>query len=91
MADNGNTVPAKAVTDFPCEVTFKAVFRNRANIDHIITAALSKLDIIPVIKLSESSKGTFVSCTITAMYPSDGLLQNACSELSSIEGFMTMF
>jgi putative lipoic acid-binding regulatory protein len=91
MADNGNPPPAKTVTDFPCEITFKAVFRNRANIDHVITAVLSKLDIIPDIKLNESSKGTFVSCTITAMYPSEGLLQNACSVLSSIEGFMTMF
>jgi hypothetical protein len=81
----------KNIPDFPCEVTFKAIFRNHLDTFSIIRSTLEISGISPEIVAHESKNGKFISYTITAVFSSDETLKLACSNISSINGFMTMF
>lgn len=88
---NQLTSSEKSIPDFPCEVTFKAIFRNNPDIFNIIRSTLEISGISPEITAHESKNGKFISYSITAVFSSDETLKLACSNISSINGFMTMF
>lgn len=76
--------------EYPMEITFKVIYRTGGVRDSIVSC-LSEKGLSHEITERPSGKGTFVSYTVTAMYGSEDLLHNVCSELKSISGFMTMF
>ncbi len=78
--------------DFPAELTFKAIFRNRAHTADSIRSILAEqgADDFTLYKKA-SSNGNFISYTITARFPSDDTLNRICSMVSGLEGFMTLF
>jgi len=77
--------------DYPAELVFKSVFRNRDDILGEIESSLSEIGIDATIRIRESGKSTFISYTIRAVFSSDEELKKACDRISSIEGFMMMF
>ena len=77
--------------NFPAQMTFKAVFRNRPYIIDSIKSVLSENDINGEVLLKESKEGKFISYTINAYFPSNEMLESICNKISSLEGFMTMF
>ncbi|HQO00743.1 MAG TPA: DUF493 family protein [Spirochaetota bacterium] len=82
---------AKELPDFPTEIMFKAVFRNNAATIHVIREIMEEKGIDAEISLRESKKATFVSYTVTAVFPSEEVLQETCRALSLVDGFFTLF
>ncbi len=76
---------------FPTEITFKVIFRQGPHIRDMIRNVLSEKGLEGDIQDTESRKGTFISYTITAVFPSEEILQSTCSLLSGLNGFITMF
>jgi len=77
--------------EYPAEMSFKSIFRNRFHTLESIKSILSESDIGANIESRESRNGKFISFTITARFSSEDELQNLCSKISSLEGFMTLF
>jgi len=76
---------------YPAELTFKSVFKNRTDVLVEIEESLSVAGIKGSIMYKESSNSKFVSYTIRAVFTSDTELQETCLRISTIEGFMMMF
>ena len=90
----GNSHPfaaQKSLPDFPAEVVFKAVFRNRPYIMEELKTVCGEAGIDAEITDRVSRNGTFISFTITAVYPADEILKSVCSRVGALEGFYTMF
>ena len=77
--------------DYPCELTFKTILKNsNENISNLNSIMINnKIDATITQKIS--SKGKFISYTITAIFPSDEILTKVSSEVASIKTFMNMF
>jgi hypothetical protein len=82
---------ARPLPDFPTEVTFKAVFRNRPYTMETLRSICREAGINAEISDRGSSKGNFISYTVTAEFPSDDALRSLCSRIGQVEGFFTMF
>lgn len=76
---------------FPTEVTFKAIFHNRPMTMESLRSIFSAKEIAPEISTHPSRNGKFISYTVTAYFSSEELLKRICAEISSLEGWMTMF
>lgn len=76
--------------DFPKEITFKAVFRSEVNPKEILVSRLTEKQLRHELAERPSSKGNFVSFTLTASFESDDHLDDICTTIKSIEGFMMM-
>ncbi|HON78495.1 MAG TPA: DUF493 family protein [Spirochaetota bacterium] len=85
----GETV--RELPDFPTEITFKAVFRNNPATIDVLREILQERDIDAEITMKESKKSTFVSYTVTAVFPSGEVLQGTCSAITLVDGFFTLF
>jgi len=82
----------KKQVDYPADVTFKAIFRNKdENSLVLINNLLSENQIQGNISTKASSGGKFVSFTITANFPSEEKLQDICFKISLIANYMTLF
>ena len=81
----------RELPDFPTEITFKAVFRNNPDTIHILHEIMGERDIDAAITVRESKKSTFVSYTVTAVFPSEEVLQGACRAVTLVDGFFTLF
>lgn len=77
--------------DFPTELTFKAVFRERTNLREEIAAILAEKGIDAQLGEKRSVKNSFISFTVTATFPSEEMLQMVCSRIGSLDGFRMMF
>lgn len=78
--------------NFPAELTFKAIFRNKAHTGDSIMSILGEQGAENfTIDKKASSNGNFISYTVTARFPSDETLNRICSMVSGLEGFMTLF
>ncbi len=77
--------------DWPSEITFKSIFRNKSYIMESIKSILMENNIKGDVYHKESKNGKFISYTITGTFLSDSELQLICHKISTIEGFMTMF
>lgn len=77
---------------YPAEVMFKSVFRNRAYTMESIKSILAE-HAIPEGKVTakESSGGKFISYTVTGIFPSEENLNTICTQITMIEGFMSLF
>ena len=52
---------------------------------------LSLLAMNPEISQRESREGRFVSITVTAVFPSEKVLQAVCANIAALDSFVTMF
>ncbi len=77
--------------DFPTEITFKAVFRERDRLRGEIEAILAEKGIDARLGEKRSAKSSFISFTVTATFASEEALQTVCSRIGALEGFRMMF
>lgn len=87
MIENGT----KKEINYPAELIFKSIFRNRPftmdSIRNILAECLVAGDVVH----KESSGGKFISYTVTAVFPSEDALNSICSKITTLEGYMSMF
>jgi putative lipoic acid-binding regulatory protein len=81
----------KKVIDYPAEIIFKAVFRNKPYTMESIKTILHENERNGTVTGKESSGGKFISYTITAVMDSEDQLNKICTEVTMLEGFMSMF
>lgn len=86
----GNTTKKEII--YPAEVIFKSVFRNRPYTMDSIRNILAEHS-IPEGKVTakESSGGKFISYTVTGIFQSEENLNTVCTQITMIEGFMSLF
>lgn len=75
---------------YPQEIIFKAIFRTEFSAREGIVICLSEKNVTHSISEKTSEKGNFISYTITACFESEDILNQVCTEIKSITGFMTM-
>ena len=76
--------------EYPREIIFKVVFRAGQFAHEAISSNLSERCIEHTITETGSSNGNFISYTITAVFNSIEILDNVCSDIKGIDGFMMM-
>lgn len=81
----------RELPDFPTEITFKVICKNLGHIEGRLRSVMSGFDLQADIGGRTSRKSTFISYTVTAVFPSDEVLQRALEMISAIDGVMTMF
>ena len=77
--------------DWPSEIIFKSVFKNKPFIMESIQTLLSENGIDAKITSKESKNSKFISYTVTAVFESDENLKSICGKIATIDGYMTMF
>jgi putative lipoic acid-binding regulatory protein len=77
--------------DYPAEITFKSVFTCRNDLHEVITTLLVEQELDARVNHRPSRNSKFISFTITAEFKSDSHLEQVCSCISSIDGFIMMF
>ncbi|MFC1670890.1 DUF493 family protein [Spirochaetota bacterium] len=77
--------------NYPTEIIFKSVFRSSSDTMGNIKKVLDRRGIQGEVTGRPSRNGTFISYTITAVFPSNETLNETCTSISSLNGFMTMF
>ncbi len=85
-----SSTPKKEI-HYPAEIVFKAVFRNMPYTMDTIRNIVHEHAVDVVVTSRESSGGKFISYTITATFHSEESLNNSCTNITMIEGFMSMF
>lgn len=81
----------RELPDFPTEIIFKAVFRNLPFVRESIVQICAESGIEAAVTERPSKHSTFISYTVTAVFPSDEVLQMLCGRIGALEGFMMMF
>jgi len=76
---------------YPTEITFKAILRDSSSTLDSIKSILLEKKINGAIYTKPSSHKKFTSYTITAIFPSKECLNLVCNEITTLEGYMTMF
>lgn len=90
MIESSNTSKKEII--YPAEVMFKSVFRNRAYTMDSIRNILAEHSIPEGnVVAKESSGGKFISYTVTGIFPSEENLNAICTQITMIEGFMSLF
>ena len=87
MIENGT----KKEIAYPAEIIFKSIFRNRPYTLESIKTILSESAVAGDVVHKESSGGKFISYTVTAVFPSEDMLNSICSKITTLEGYMSMF
>jgi hypothetical protein len=87
MTDN----PERKTMHYPMKITFKAIFRNGPTQIERIRGILTQNGIEPAITGNPSRYGTFISFTVSAVFPSDEVVDLVCGEITRIDGYMSMF
>ena len=88
MIESG--LPKKKII-YPAEIIFKAVFRNAPHTIDTIKNIVHEHSVNGNVTSKESSEGKFVSYTITSMFNSEESLNSACTKITMVDGFMSMF
>jgi len=81
----------KKVPEFPTEITFKAVYRNLPYLMETLKNILAEHAISADISARTSKNSTYISYTITAVFPEEGVLNTVCGRLTTLKGFTAMF
>lgn len=87
MVENG----VKKEIIYPAEIIFKSIFRNKPYTMDSIRNILSENSVSGNVAHKESSGGKFISYTVTAVFPSEDILNSICSKITTLEGYMSMF
>lgn len=91
MWKNCIIIAESSMDDFPVEITFKVICRNMPDLRGMIRNLIDEHRLKPEISERESSGGRFISFTITALFPSEEVLNSICSRIASLNGVLTMF
>ncbi len=75
---------------YPAEITFKGFFSYHPEIRDAVMAALGEDAADATVTLRASKNGKFIACTITAVFESEEILNETCSRVCSIRGFVMM-
>jgi putative lipoic acid-binding regulatory protein len=78
--------------EFPTEIIFKAILRS--GVSHSlesIKSILAEREISATVKMKESRNGSFISYTVSGIFPSHECLRSVCGSIASLEGYMTLF
>lgn len=75
---------------YPAEITFKSVFLLDPELHEIITAVLVEHGVEGEVRHKPSRNSKFISYTITAEFTSESHLNDVCSRISAIRGFIMM-
>ncbi len=81
----------RELPDFPTEIIFKAVFRNVPFVHESIAQICAEAGLNVAISERASRNSNFVSYTVTAVFPSEAMLNMICGRIGELEGFMMMF
>ena len=76
--------------EFPREITFKTVFRTGHYTRESISCCLTEYSLNCEISERPSEKGNFISFTVTAHYPDETTLNDVCSAIKCLDGYMMM-
>lgn len=87
------TETAMSPDEFPADIVFKAIIRNSPTSFTLetIKSILAERELRAAVTMKESSNGTFISYTVSARFQSNDVLMSVCADISSLEGFMTLF
>ena len=78
--------------NFPADIVFKAILRNTSSFTmETIKSILAERELRASVSAKESKNGNFISYTISARFPSNDCLMTVCDDISSLDGFMTLF
>ena len=88
MIESGS---AKKEIIYPAEIIFKAVFRNAPYTMDTIKNIVHEHSINGNVTSKQSSGGKFISYTITSTFHSEDSLNSACTKITMVDGFMSMF
>ena len=80
-----------AMDEFPVEITFKVICRNMPSLNDAIRGLVDEHQVQSEIRERKSREGRFISFTITALFPSEEVLNALCSRIASLNGVLTMF
>ena len=82
-----------APEEFPADIVFKTIIRNLPSAFTLesIKSILAERDVRAAVTMRESQNATFISYTVSARFDSSDTLLSVCAEISTLEGFMTMF
>ncbi|MBP7734969.1 MAG: DUF493 domain-containing protein [Spirochaetes bacterium] len=80
----------KKEIQYPAEITFKSVFSHSPDLHEIIEAVLEEHGIDGQVTHRPSKNSRFISFTITAEFESETRLNEVCTRITSIEGFIMM-
>ncbi len=83
--------PNKKEIDYPAEIIFKSIFRNREDHSSNLEEILNEYQVEGSISRKPSRNGRFMSYTIQGTFPSDDILNTVCTRISSLSGYMMMF
>ncbi|HPS57913.1 MAG TPA: DUF493 family protein [Spirochaetota bacterium] len=81
----------KKEINYPAELIFKSIFRNRPYTMECIRNILAESLVPGEVVHRESSGGKFISYTVTAVFPSEDTLNSVCSKITTLEGYMSLF
>ncbi|HOK03333.1 MAG TPA: DUF493 family protein [Spirochaetota bacterium] len=82
----------KKEIQYPSEIIFKSIFRNKPYTIDSIRTILSENSIEQGnVSAKESSGGKFISYTISGIFYSEENLNSICNQISMLEGFMAIF
>ena len=76
---------------YPAEIIFKAVFRNQPYTMDTLKNIVHEHAVNGSVTHKESSGGKFISYTVIATFHSEDILNAACTKITMIEGFMSLF
>lgn len=75
---------------YPAEITFKSVFSHDPGLHEIISAILVEHGVEGRVSHKPSRNSKFISFTITAEFSSESHLNDVCTRITSIQGFIMM-
>jgi putative lipoic acid-binding regulatory protein len=75
---------------YPAEITFKSVFSHNPELHEIITAVLADHGVEGQVSHKPSRNSKFISFTITAEFRSESHLNDVCTGIAAIRGFIMM-
>lgn len=84
-----SSTPKKEIL-YPSEIIFKAVFRNRPYTMDTIKNIIHENADDGIVTSKESSEGKFISYTVTATFQSEEILNETCTKITMVEGFMML-
>jgi putative lipoic acid-binding regulatory protein len=80
----------KKEINYPAEITFKSVFSHNPELHEIITTILIEHGVEGQVSHKPSKNSKFISFTITAEFKSESHLNDVCTRIATIRGFIMM-
>ncbi len=80
----------KKEINYPSEITFKSIFLHNPELHESISMILVEHGIEGQVNHKPSKNSKFISFTITAEFNSESHLNDVCTKITAIQGFIMM-